>query len=500
MYVLRTYDVRSGNSNAIINILIPHQGITPKPKQSSGKRRWYCMHLFVAPGSSTLSSCLHFSYSLCPQHGIIEKDSQLATATTEKLQRLTSFDTRMMIRTILRRAVATGLAWWLATSACNCVMALQPVLSRSDFFISTLIFPWNFLPSPSNEAQVTLPLRFLPIGGGWALRITLADRRSSSSRDVSYFAIVDTGSPFLTCPPSLSASTTISKPTQYPRTLEQYGEETGGMTWRNAYGVSLALGLLEHSNMVMGIPFTSTAAATTSMIMTDPIFCGLIVRDDNRPTFLQQFGYPNFQMNFVAPSSLVLSKKSLIAKDDPDSVPLFDLTPYGKDLYHYGVLAETLEFRIIQTNSTTTLGNNNNNNKTERILQIPTSTLQRPVVAVLDTGLTGCILSDSLFQEVFGVSSNHHHHHHRRRHNVDLQGATVTVRRDRDGTTTSKQLRLVSLDAYWHWSSFRLPWFPDETTHPHIIALGTTFWANTQSLTIDSIHQLAKISTTNDAL
>jgi hypothetical protein len=112
---------------------------------------------------------------------------------------------------------------------------------------------------------------------------------------------------------------------------------------------------------------------------------------------------------------------------------------------------------------------------------IPASALQRPVVAILDTGLTGCICSDSLYHELFGSRRDFDSA-------IVVKGATVTL-----PTIGGKAMELPSFDEYWQFSSFRLPWFDDEERHPHIIALGSTFWANTDSLVIDVDSQRAKI-------
>jgi hypothetical protein len=315
------------------------------------------------------------------------------------------------------------------------------------------------------------------VGGCWALRITLTDRNLNN---FNYYGIIDTGSPFLTSPPSLAmkeGTTATTKPTNYPTTLEQYGEATGDMIWRKAYSISLLSGmggqLVEQQNVVLGV-------ASPSVIQeAGGIYVGLIRRDDNRPTFLQQFGYRNFGIDFRAPSSSILfSRGRLIEKQDPEALELFDLQPYGPDLYHYGVLVERLEF---------TIRSSSNASKSERTSSkeiIPASALQRPVVAILDTGLTGCICSDSLYQELFGSRSDSS--------SAIIEGATVTL-----PTVGGKAMELSSLDKYWRFSSFRLPWFDDDERHPHIIALGSTFWANTDSLVIDVDSQRAKIIPTD---
>ena len=54
-------------------------------------------------------------------------------------------------------------------------------------------------------------------------------------------------------------------------------------------------------------------------------------------------------------------------------------------------------------------------------------------------------------------------------------------------------VELKSQDKYFYLSSFRIPWFYDEDRHPHIVAVGTTFWTNTKSLAVDLISQRVRI-------
>jgi hypothetical protein len=354
--------------------------------------------------------------------------------------------------------------------------ALTP-LSRFEF-VSTLLSPTSLLLPWTKELEelVRLPLRFLPIGGCWALKVTLTDR---DYIDLKYFGILDTGSPFLTSP---TVALERSYPTKYPTTKEQYGESTGGVQWRRADYVTLLVAgkdgqtMVERTNVVLGV------ASEQVLRETGGIFVGLIERDDNRPTFLQQYGYRSFGIQFrpttttatttttTLDPSIVFSKGSIIAKQDPDSFELFDLKSYGPNLHHYGIVCRN-DLAVTWTTEDTANGESH----TERI---PISSLTRPVIAILDTGLTGCIFSDSLQQEL-GVPSGDF---------SSMQGLAVSLT-----TLGGTSLELKSRDQYWRFSSFRLPWFYDESSHPHIIALGSTFWANTDSLVIDTISRRAKI-------
>jgi hypothetical protein len=282
---------------------------------------------------------------------------------------------------------------------------------------------------PSDPPQVTLPLLFLPKGGCLALSIVLNDA-------FRYYAIVDTGSPFLTAPgPALAYSVDASR--QYPVTDEQYGEATGAMQWRRS---RVRTGnILPGCNMVLGVPPSNVLADTGG------IFCGLMTQDDAHPSVLQQWGYPSFSLDYKE-KQLLLSQSTLLPGDDDTStLPIYDLTPFGPNLHHFAVECQ-------QVTLETPRG------------QLRLDALKRPVVVVLDSGLTGCIFSDSWLEDLpTGIEID------------DIAGAHLQL-----GSTT-----LISRPDHWYLSCFRLPWFTSEDRHPHIIAAGATFLLGSK-LTVDS--------------
>jgi hypothetical protein len=408
------------------------------------------------------------------------------------------------------------------------------------------------------EGMIELPLRFLPNGGCWAIRVTIDGGGGSSTQDddyddipnFSYFAVLDTGSPFLTGPPvrkALDRTTPLlptnanAKEQQQQVSSEQYGESVGEMTWRRAATVTLGPQIKYHhqeeeeanaddestlirrrNDVVLGIP-------TPTMIEeTGGIYVGLMDRDDYRPSVLEQFGIGAFEIQFRT-NVLKLyhdyhydrqrqrqrQPPPLIASNDPAALELFDLSPYGPDLHHYGVrLCQQLEL-IWQSNDTnnTTDDQKKKDENNGRVESIPIDSLKRPVVAVLDTGLTGCIFSDSLYEELWRNNNNNNTIINNNTNNgggivgdeddsnrqindprTSLRGLTVTLSTNNNQeSSSSTTVRLSSNDKYWRFSSFRLPWFDDEARHPHIIALGCTFWANVESLGIDTITRRAKI-------
>ena len=123
------------------------------------------------------------------------------------------------------------------------VIAIAPhqLISRYHFVADVLdavtitnISQQTFQNSPGTFSRLdgilSFPLRFLPDGGCWALRVTLSSssmiRYGKEDKLFTYFGIVDTGSPFVTNP---SQAEPILQSSRYDQTNEQYGEVIGGM-------------------------------------------------------------------------------------------------------------------------------------------------------------------------------------------------------------------------------------------------------------------------------
>jgi hypothetical protein len=317
--------------------------------------------------------------------------------------------------------------------------ALSNLLSRDNFLLSGVLGAVGtriFSGTTRSTSTVILPLLFLLKGGCLALPIVLDEA-------FRYYAIVDTGSPFLTAPDTaLDYSKDASR--QYPVTEEQYGESIGGMQWRRSHVRVGDTTTSISNNMLLGVPPSNVLADTGG------IFCGLMPQDDARPTVLQQWGYASFVLDYRE-RQLLLSKSNLFSEDDPTTLPIYDLTRYGPNLHHFAIECHGVTLQTPKG-------------------EIQLDALERPVVVVLDSGLTGCIFSDSWLEDL-PVSVN------------DIQGAQLQV-----GSTT-----LTSRSEYWHLSCFRLPWFTSEDHHPHIIAAGATF-LNDMKLTVDSRTRRLQLS------
>jgi hypothetical protein len=260
-----------------------------------------------------------------------------------------------------------------------------------------------------------------------------------------YVALVDTGSPFWTAPAEVKG---FSKNNEFAATSEQYGQTVGEMTWQTVSAVTLCDDRARphmFRNIILAVPSDNVIDETGG------IYLGLLAHDRLRPTVMEQLGYSSFCLDYVN-SLLTLSKTNLIEEKENMSMDLFDFSPYGSNVYHYGVICNELELQLAL----------------KKTLRVTCSSLSRPVVVVLDSGLTGCIVSDSLYNELVERQSDFDLQ--------EIQGARLTTRR----------ASLKSDPKYWVVSSFRLPWFDlDETNHPHVIAAGATFLSRS-TMTIDT--------------
>lgn len=292
-----------------------------------------------------------------------------------------------------------------------------------------------------HKDQRDLPLVFLPRAGCLGVAVMIEDR--------SYIAIVDTGSPFLTTPPDFVSVTTDAS-TLYPSTPEQYGEAFGEIQWRRADDVDLGLAMRARE-LIVGVVAESLVEASGGL------YLGLLYADDNRPTFLNQCQLDSFSIDYED-RKLRLFKGGDIFSNTTPAWPMFDLTQFGPNVYHYGVLCDSLSFQIESP-------------QRERRSVRLTDT-KRPIVVVIDTGLTGCILSDSFSEEIGDLPLE------------SITGASIEL--EPDGTA------LESDPKYWYLSSFCLPWFPDDSDHPHILAAGATF-LNGSRLVVDARRRLMQL-------
>ena len=355
----------------------------------------------------------------------------------------------------------------------------------------------------------TIPLQFLPRAGCLAVPVTLwKDSKSLWGRNldpefVRYLAVLDTGSPFLTAPPTpkvLSITrSAISSHQQaassqqrqqkeskdeplFTNTQVQYGSTVGtDIAWQCADRVQLG-------NTVSSTTTTILAVVSQNLVEdTGGLFVGLMPHDNLRPAILEQLQIASFRVDYPrARLTLARCNNNRLPKSLLDSVvspsdilSCIDLNHFGPNLYHYAIRCTSLVLQV-------------QDNETTKILPVDLTKLHRPVVVVIDTGLTGCILSDSWKLEGDLPCS------------VDaILGMTLGLGRD-ETSTNNAAVTLTSDPHYWVLDCFRLPWFPIEndantqwtTTsldatykpYPHIIAAGGTFLQKT-IITVDTTRR-----------
>ena len=330
----------------------------------------------------------------------------------------------------------------LAAVACLVLHYYSVGLTRPAFWSNALAVPSALLslePNTQDDDDVVLPLRWLPIAGCLAVSVLVND-------EFLYQAVVDTGSPFLTAPPEVSALLPRHKALKTTTTMEQYGETAAPMTWQQTRSV-LVGGVQRIGNCQLGL--------VTDQLRQDTggLFCGLIAQDDVRRTFLQQTRRLAFTVNYKQRTLTLHRRRRAPILSGNDVFDMYDLSPYGPNLHHYAVLVDTLTLQTKQGRHVTLSSSSK-------------GSTQRPIVVVIDTGLTGCIFSDSFLLD--GCLDEH------KVSLADIKGVRVEL--DNSASTAAASPFLLTNDAtYWNLACFRLPWFTDPHRHPHIVAAGATF-------------------------
>ena len=240
----------------------------------------------------------------------------------------------------------------------------------------------------------------------------------------------------------------LTSQTDFADTDEQYGEATGGVKWRRS---KVEIEFFKQG-LVMGMVPSNVVEDTGGL------FFGLIRSDDSRPTILEQLGYQSFVLDYPQ-SSLQLYKHSIL-RDVPYALSMYDLSPYGPNLHHYAVECTSVTF------DTSSKG------------ALHLTKLSRPVIVVIDTGLTGCILSDS-WRDDLPVPVE------------EIMGAELVVGGSAE-SPSQQEVILHSDPSYWHLSCFPLPWFSSPENHPHIIAAGATFLQHSR-LFVDTVSRSIKL-------
>ena len=344
----------------------------------------------------------------------------------------------------------------------------------------------------SSPTSINLPLQ--PSGGGVLTTGIFIDGEP-------FRLIIDTGSPYLIVPQELDCDAQPPKLSAYgcaavgqfrasgkPPTTEQYGTKPGRVAWLKGdleFGESEMLGEREaDGQFMMRVRFVDAGRLGGSVVFgaADRVVMGQsvgallgLIRNTNsnpalstipvndlRPTALEQFNLCSFRLN--APKLLLTLSTAPLIKPTDDALQLLDPRLYGDGVEHICCRVDGDEI----------------------VLDGRRYASKRPVFCVFDSGLTGCVLSKSLVDEL-GLGGN-------------VNGARVTTSTpsasaaasatglggggEREVRSLSCALRtesgkritlgssITSSPKLFYVQTVALNWFVDRENGPHVVALG----------------------------
>jgi hypothetical protein len=267
------------------------------------------------------------------------------------------------------------------------------------------------------------------------------------------------------------------KESGYDATEEIYGSQRGSIAWKESHvqirderiSNDIVLGVLDNA-------LTNEAGG--------PLL-GLVKRSNSqsekiqlRPTFLGQGGYGNnsvssFMIDSPNRELLLAGGKSIIPPGAKSAIPLLDLRPLGDFVEHYACQVEKL---VLNGKEFTpdSIGLNLNQN--------------RSIVAVFDSGLTGCLFTQPLWDVLQKNGANLD-----TVKNVDV--GVSTERRGQEASALYNFRTDIEMNPFFHLSPISLDWFDDEDTCPHVVVLGQTFLMQ-GSLIVDIDDRRALFTTT----
>jgi len=264
-----------------------------------------------------------------------------------------------------RRIILQQLASTMIPSAT--LSLLSPSLAAADQ-TTALITDTTII-----DDKIVVPLEYIPALSAYVVHYYLFGER--------FGAIIDTGSPFLTCPSTCSKRSYKYKwgcyhpertfDSGYKNTTVTMANNQGGVVWRKA-GFTFDNEVQPETNLTFGVVGPD--------LLDGPggLFFGLIKDTEKRirPSFLGQTGYSSFCVDLRQNPQLVLSKQSMIQNDD--YIPLVrDLNRrYKAPVVHYTVQAAS----FIVNGLPLYLNKN------------------KPTYVIFDTGLSGMSVSDELFE------------------------------------------------------------------------------------------------------
>ena len=376
---------------------------------------------------------------------------------------------------------------------------------------------------------ITLPLE-LSSGGTLSVRVIFT---SDESVEV-YKAIVDTGSPYLVLPSSnnnnkptgileqivmniASAnddSSLLLSQSKYSPTEEVYGAVTGNINWKVGK-FSFRDDRLQiadsSSTAIVGVLDEALTNEATGGGAYEPLALLGLIRNNNpnrrprfpeaRPTFLdqeciisddasddstnKQYRIKSFSLD--GPSrELTLSTQTLIPTTTSSIMELVDLRTVGDFVDHYAVLVESITF-------------DDDISITSQSLQAFTKgRVERPIVAVFDSGLTGCLLirnfADVIEQYMTSKGDA--------RVCDEFTSVSLSLtQRSKQKQTKAKRITTCNIKSskeedprLFYVQPIDLDWFDSIEYSPYIVVLGQTFLTQ-GTLTIDIDERVATFIT-----
>ena len=340
-------------------------------------------------------------------------------------------------------------------------------LSRSAFLQSALTTVSVGVPliSSVDESPWIIQMPLEPCSGGcFCVLLNVQGQQV-------YRAAVDTGSPYLVL--SRNQDTAASKTNSrneldlldagYPPTEEIYGSASGFLDWKQARLDFRSQPRLSSQSTILAVMDGQLNRETGGTLL------GLVKypnpprqQDFFRPTWLQQVQFKDgssVSSFSIDQKCLTLSNKSLLQQHVP-RIPLVDLRPLGDFIEHYNCQVDKIILDGKQISSHMLGG--------------------RPIVAVLDTGLTGCLVT----QPFWDALTEQLQIDPRRVKEMVVRVKDVTKKHTIDfisGRAVSKTLFYVA--------PIDLDWFYDPQKAPLLIILGQAFLSQGK-LTIDTDDRL----------
>eukprot|EP00594_Rhizosolenia_setigera_P000859 CAMPEP_0178948816 /NCGR_PEP_ID=MMETSP0789-20121207/5686_1 /TAXON_ID=3005 /ORGANISM="Rhizosolenia setigera, Strain CCMP 1694" /LENGTH=448 /DNA_ID=CAMNT_0020629231 /DNA_START=289 /DNA_END=1632 /DNA_ORIENTATION=- len=281
---------------------------------------------------------------------------------------------------------------------------------------------------------------------------------------------------------------------QYPPTEEIYGSQSGFINWKKADSVTFRDPLLSPSTnngIVLGLMDTAlTNESGGSLLGLIKYSNQISTKVQLRPTFIEQERILPFSddrannnnnkqddkiASFIldGPNKLLtLSNKSTLKQKEEGIFPLIDLRPLGDFVQHYACEVNDIIF-----------GDANHKNGVSVFKKLQQSEYnnnnQRKIVAVFDSGLTGCLLTQPFWEKLKDIGidpkSSEFVTVQIRTEKCSSQKENKRYKGTRRSNDTVSITSGVTKNRLYYLNPISLDWFDDEEEAPYVIVLGQTF-------------------------